>query len=363
MIKLCIPEIGLEEINAVREVLESGMLVQGEKVFEFEKKIEKYLNVKNAIAVSSGTAALHLSLMALGVKSEDEVIVPDFTFPATANVVESVGANCKFVDINLESFCIDANKIEEKITNKTKVIMPVQEFGQSSDMDKIVELAKKYNLKIIEDAACALGTEYKGKKVGTIGDLGCFSLHPRKAITTGEGGIIVTNDDKLAEKVRILRNHGISYENGKAEFVSAGLNYRMTDIQGAMALIQIGKLEKINEKRKELAEYYNEVLKNIKSIKMPKEECYGKHVWQTYHILVQSDIDRNKLINDLRENGIEANFGAYAVHNQHYYKNKYQIEGLENSVYAYEKGIALPLYAKLDKSEIKYIGDTLEKLL
>ena len=269
MIKLCIPSVGEEDVQAIREVIESKNLVQGKKVLEFEKRICDYLKVKNAIAVSSGTAALHLALMALEISSGDEVIIPDFTFPATANVVEAIGGITKFVDIDLDSLCIDTSKIEEQITDKTKVIIPVQEFGQSADMGKIITIAKKYNLKVIEDAACALGAEYKRNMVGTIGDIGCFSLHPRKAITTGEGGIVVTNDDELAEKIRVLRNHGIKYEDGKAQFVLPGLNYRMTDIQGAMALVQMNKLKDINKKRQELAFEYSTLLSKVEGVTVP----------------------------------------------------------------------------------------------
>lgn len=365
MIKLAVPDIGQEELDEVKKVFDSKYLVQGEKVDEFENQIKEYLNVKHAIAVSSGTAALHLALLALDVKPGDEVIVPDFTFPATSNVVEIVGATTKFVDINLDSLCIDTDNIENMITDKTKVIMPVQEFGQSSDMDKIMELAKKYNLKVIEDAACALGAEYKGRKVGTIGDIGCFSLHPRKAITTGEGGIIVTNDDELAEKIRILRNHGLSYINGKPQFVTAGFNYRMTNIQGAIGVVQMKKLETIIQKRIEIAYQYNELLKNIKGITLPAEKSYGKHVWQTYHILLDEKIDRDQLIKKLKDKEIETNFGAYAVHQQPYYKEKYNYKDskFENSIYAYNYGIALPLYDQLKEEDIKYIVAQLDCII
>ena len=214
MIKLSMPDIGLDEFEQIKEVLDSGYLVQGDKVDEFENLVKDYLKAKHVIAVSSGTAALHLALLALDIKAGDEVIIPDFTFPATANVIELVGATPVFVDIDLDSFCIDTKKIEEKISSRTKAIMPVQEFGQSSDMSKTLEIAERYNLKVVEDAACAFGSEYGEKKIGTIGDIGCFSLHPRKAITTGEGGLLTTNSDEYAEKLRILRNHGIKNING-----------------------------------------------------------------------------------------------------------------------------------------------------
>lgn len=365
MIKLTEPDIGEEELCEIKKVFDSKHLVQGDKVEEFENKVKGYLEVKHVIAVSSGTAALHLALLSLGIGARDEVIVPDFTFPATANMVEVIGATTKFVDIKLDSLCIDTDKIEKMITVDTKAIIPVHEFGQSADMDKIVEVAKKYNLNIIEDAACALGAEYKDKKVGTIGDIGCFSLHPRKAITTGEGGLVVTNNDEYAERIRILRNHGLSYVNGRAQFTMAGLNYRMTDIQGAIGVAQMKKLDNINEKRKEIARKYNELFKHMKNIRLPKEESYGKHVWQTYHILLDEKIDRDKLILMLKERQIETNFGAYSVHNQPYYKQKYNLKDKDfiNSNFAYKNGLALPLYIKLEYEEIEYIVKKMETLI
>lgn len=365
MIKLTVPDIGQEELDEVKKVFDSKYLVQGNKVEEFENQIKGYLNVKNAIAVSSGTAALHLAVLAMEVKAGQEVIVPNFTFPATSNVVEIVGATTKFVDITLDGLCIDVEKIESMITDKTKVIIPVHEFGQSADMNKIMNLAKKYNLKIIEDAACALGAEYRGEKVGTIGDIGCYSLHPRKAITTGEGGIVVTNNDELAEKIRILRNHGLSYVQGKPNFVTAGLNYRMTNIQGAIATVQMKKLEAINHKRIEIAKQYNELLKNVNGITLPEEKSYGKHVWQTYHILLNKKYNRDKLIEKLNRKDIETNFGAYAVHRETYYMDKYKYSDYEffNSIYAHKYGMALPMYGGLKHNEISYICNNLKKVL
>lgn len=365
MIKLAVPDVGEEELEEIKKVLESKYLIQGDKVEEFEDSIGNYLGVRHAIAVSSGTAALHLALMALDINVGDEIIVPDFTFPATSNVVEVVGATTKLIDIELDSLCIDINKIESRITQKTKAIIPVHAFGQSADMDKIMELAKKYDLKVIEDAACALGTEYKGEKVGSIGDIGCFSLHPRKAITTGEGGLVVTNNDELAERIRVLRNHGISTIDGKNQFIMAGLNYRLTNIQGAMGVVQIRKLDKINNKRKELALLYNDLLKDCKHIRLPEEKDYGKHVWQTYHILLDDSIKRDRLIEQLKAKGIETNFGAYAVHQQPYYQEKYNCDKSEfyNSIYAHRKGLALPLHNELIKSDIEYIVFELCKLL
>lgn len=358
MIKLTVPDIGEEELNQVRKVLDSKYLVQGDKVDEFENEVKKYLQVKHVIAVSSGTAALHLALLALDIGQGSEVIVPDFTFPATSNVVEVVGATTKFVDIKLDSLCIDVDKIEEKITSKTKAIIPVQEFGQSADMDKILRIAQKHDLKIIEDAACALGSEYKGNKVGTIGDIGCYSLHPRKSITTGEGGLVVTNNDEYAEKIKMLRNHGLNYINSKPQFVMAGLNYRMTNIQGAIGVAQMKKIRNINERRKEIVIKYNELFKDIKNIRLPEEKSYGKHIWQTYHLLLDERIDRDKLIKTLKEDGIETNFGAYSVHSQPYYIEKYKYDSgdFSNSITAHNQGLAIPLYNKLTDFQINEVS-------
>ncbi|MBD5637190.1 DegT/DnrJ/EryC1/StrS family aminotransferase [Clostridium botulinum] len=362
MIRLSVPFIDDNEMNEIKNVLNSGYLVQGNKVEEFENLIKEYLNVKHAIAVSNGTAALYLSLIALDIKPSDEIIVPDFTFPATSNVVENMGAKSIFVDINLDDFCIDTDKIENKINNNTKVIIPVHEFGQVSNMDKIMDLASKYSLRVVEDAACALGAEYKNRKIGTIGDLGCFSFHPRKSITTGEGGIVVTNNDEYARKIRAIRNHGIDYYKEKPKFIYAGLNYRMTNIQGAIGVAQFRKLDEISKARKIIANKYNEKLYNVKGIILPREKEYSKHIWQTYHILLNKNINRDSLIKNLKEKGIETNFGAYAVHEQDYYKNKYNYDDKEfkKSSFAWKQGLALPLYVGIKDNEIDYIVSQLK---
>lgn len=311
--KLAKPYITDKVIDEVVKVLKSGNLVQGEKVAEFETAICNFIGTKHAICVSSGTAALHLALLALGIGKEDEVIVPAFTFPATANVVELVGAKPVFVDINLTDFCINTNQIEEKISSKTKAIIPVHEFGQAADIEKIQEIAEKYKLKIIEDAACALGTEFKKQKIGTFGDFGCFSFHPRKAITTGEGGVIVTNNDEYAEKLRALRNHGIVVENNKIDFKYAGLNYRITDFQAVLGIHQLNDIETEIEHRIKLANIYNSILSENNLIQTPFSSEKTKHVYQTYHIILDKKIDRNEIIKKLKEKGVETNCGAQAL--------------------------------------------------
>lgn len=365
MIKLTSPYIPEKAIVKAVEVLRSGNLVQGKYVKEFEKSLCNYLNIENAVVVSSGTAALHLALLVLDIKKGDEVIVPAFTFPATANVVELVGAKPVLVDITLDDFCIDTSKIEEKITSKTKAIIPVHEFGQSAKMDDIINIAKKYNLRIIEDAACALGAEFECKKVGTFGDMGCFSFHPRKAITTGEGGVIVINDDKLAEKLRVLRNHGISYKDGIVDFVDAGFNYRMTDFQAALGLMQLEEIEDIIEQRIRIANLYDDKLSYNGKIKIPFKYKNRKAIYQTYHILVNDEIDRDNLIMKLKENGIETNLGAQALPCLTYYKNKYKSNEIDfpNAVKAYKKGLALPMGEHINNSIINFITKELINLI
>jgi perosamine synthetase len=361
MIRLAKPHISEEAIKKVAEILRSGNLVQGQYVREFEAALEKYLGVEHAVVVSSGTAALHLSLIAADIGPGAEVIVPAFTFPATANVVEMVGATPILVDITLDDFCIDITKIEEAISPRTKAIIPVHEFGQSADMAPIMELAEKYMLRVIEDAACALGTEYRSKKAGTIGDLGCFSFHPRKAITTGEGGVVVTDHPDFAEKVRSYRNHGISVRNGKINFKYAGLNYRMTDFQAVLGLTQLSEMDSLIGQRIQMARLYDEQLENVDWISTPARIDDRKQVYQTYHVIIDSFVDRDGLINSLKFKNIESNIGASALHMIEYYRNKYNFasDRFINARKAGENGLALPIGNHLDSNDCIVIANSL----
>lgn len=361
MIKLAKPYIPKKSYENIRQVLESGNLIQGEYVMEFERKVQEYLQVPYVKMVSSGTAALHLAMLALDIKPGDEVIVPAFTYPATANAVELVGAKPVLVDINLSDFCIDTNQIEQKITQRTKAIIPVHEFGQPANMKDILFIAEKYNLIIVEDAACALGSEFESKKVGTFGTIGCFSLHPRKAITTGEGGIVVTHDKLLAHKIDLLRNHGAEKNNGKLDFFLAGLNYRMTDFQAAMGLPQLEKIKEIIKVRKKQAENYNASLKEIDWIKIPSTFKNRKHVYQTYHVLIEYKT-RDELIKTLKEKGVETNLGAQALHCLTFYAEKYNYRPNDypNARKAYEQGLALPLGNHLKKGDLEKVVESIK---
>jgi perosamine synthetase len=357
MMRLTIPEIGEEEIQAVVRVLRSGYLVQGEQVQEFERLVAEYVGVRYAVAVSSGTAALHLALLALGIGPGDEVIVPDFTFPATANVVELIGASPVLVDIDLTTFNIDATQIRPAITKRTKAIMPVHLFGQSADMEPVLHLAHEHDLFVIEDAACALGAAYREHRCGTMGHVGCFSFHPRKAITTGEGGMVVTNDDAVAARLRQLRNHGMVTIEGHNQFDCAGFNYRMTDFQGALGAAQMGRLERIIARRVELAGLYHAALADIPNITRPAAMDGVRHIWQSYVVLVQEGVERDGLLCRLREQGVETTIGTYAVSVQPHYART--ARNCPNSRQAYEQSLCLPLHTQMSAADVRTVAECL----
>jgi len=358
MIKLAQPTISEDAIEKVAAVLRSGNLIQGQHVAAFESALKAYVGARYAIAVSSGTAALHLSLMALEITRGDEVIVPAFTFPATVNVVELVGAKPVLVDIHPDDLCMDSSRLEEAVTEKSRAILPVHEFGQAAGLDRILALAGSRGIPVIEDAACALGTEFDGQKIGTFGLTGCFSFHPRKAITTGEGGAVTTGSDAVAEKVRSLRNHGISTASGAPDFVHAGLNYRMTDFQAVLGLFQMGNMDQTIAQRIRLADLYDQALADIPWLTVPHRNARSKHVFQTYHVMIDPKIDRQQLISYLKSAGIETNLGAQAIHCLTYYRQKYHFRPTDfpNAARAYSCGLALPMGPHVGQEEISHIA-------
>lgn len=363
-IPLASPDIRPEDIQEVVTVLESGMLVQGKNVATLENNIAHFLNSSYVAAVANGTATMHLALVALGIGKGDEVIVPAFSYVATANVVELVGATPVFVDIELSTFNIDVTQIEAAITPQTKAIIPVHEFGLACDMEAVMKLAKTHNLFVIEDAACALGASQNGKSVGTFGDFGSFSLHPRKAISSGEGGLISCDDETLLKKVQILRNHGIDMVDGKMEFVAAGFNYRMTDFQAALVNSQLNRLKTTLTCKNQLALSYAEQIQNAKLV-LPSVPSGLVHTWQTYHLLVDPSLNRDSVIALLREKGIGTNYGAQCIPAQQFYQEKYGLDcarRFPNALHAYLQGLAVPLYEKLTTEDISYIATELNKL-
>lgn len=357
------PDIRQEDIDAVVGVLRSGMLVQGEKVEVLERLTKELVNAPHCAAVSSGTAALHLALLALGIGQDDEVIIPAFSFVATANVVELVGARCVFVDIDASTFTIDVTKIDAAVTKRTKAIIPVHEFGLCADMEVIIQIAKKHNLFVIEDAACALGASQKGKVAGSFGDFGAFSLHPRKAITSGEGGLLTTHDEQLDRKVRALRNHGITPGSAPFDFAEAGYNYRLTDFQAALVSSQFNRLKETLKRRDELARRYLKLIVNP-HIELPVVPSDRFHTWQTFHTLVDNYENRESLMRYLKKAGISTNYGAQCIPSMTYYARKYGMDASKqfpNGWAAYTRGLALPLYREVTEDQIDFITSTINK--
>ena len=360
-IPLMVPDIQEPDIEEVVKVLRSGMLVQGERVEALEKSIANYVGVKHAVAISNGTASLHLALVAYGIGRGDEVILPALSYVATANVIELVGAKPVFVDINLETFNIDVEQIESKITERTKAIIPVHEFGLTCDIEGVLEISEKYKLKTIEDAACALGATANKRFAGSFGHVGSFSFHPRKAITGGEGGVLVTNDDQLAEAFRVLRNHGISQENGKMKFVAAGFNYRLTEAQAALINSQLKRLEDILATKDELSKIYLDRLGDVPQIKLPSKPKGRRHTWQSFHVVLDNSINRDALIETLRGSGIGTNYGAQCIPFLDFYQNKYKLnceELFPNALLAFKQGLVLPLYERLISEDLIRVAST-----
>lgn len=354
MIPIAKVNFSKKEENAVLKVLRLGILSQGKEIEEFEKEFAGYIGVKYAIAVSSGTTALHLALIALGLKDQDEIITTPFSFIASTSAILFVNAKPVFVDIG-EDFNIDASKIEEKITSKTKAILPVHLFGNPVNMDEILRIAKKYKLKIIEDACQAHGAEYRGKKVGSFGDIGTFSFYATKNMTTGEGGMITTNNEALYEKLKLLRSHGSSKHY---HHKILGYNFRMTEMQAAIGRVQLKKLDSNNSARIRNALYLGNLLKNINGIKIPQLSGNKKSVFHHFSIiLTKFPLSRDFLVKKLKRKGIDA--GIYypiPIHKQEilvklgYRDNLPIAEGLSKSI------LSLPIHSGVSKKDLDYIG-------
>ncbi|RZB31526.1 MAG: hypothetical protein SRB2_04495 [Desulfobacteraceae bacterium Eth-SRB2] len=358
-VPLAFPSIDQNDIENVIRVLQSGQLVQGSQIKLLEKAVAALIGVEHAVAVSSGTATLHLALLSLGVGPGDEVVVPAFSYVATANVVELAGAKPVFVDILLDTFNIDPYRIEAAITPRTKALMPVHEFGYPADMERIIEIADRYSLPVVEDAACALGAEWKGRKVGAWGKIGSFSLHPRKAVTSGEGGVLTTNDSNLAKFFSIMRNHGIDNASGVMDFVAAGFNYRMTDIQAALVVGQLKRLKTIIAKRNVIMDCYDKELKP-RFFQKPKPPLNGRTTWQSYHIVLNDDVAQTRFLHFLTEKGIGANYGAQCIPVQTYYRKKYGYTSVEFPVAyrAFSQGVVLPIFDSMTENQVSYVIET-----
>lgn len=367
MIRLSKPDLREEDIVRAVEVLRSGMLVQGENVAVFERKLESFASLPHAVAVSSGTAALHLALKALGIGPGDTVLAPAFTFPATANVIETLGAETALCDVDPVLYVVTPEAVAERIAalkgRQLKAVMVVHEFGYPARIAEIADLCRRHGLRLVEDAACALGTVADGHHPGHYGDAACLSFHPRKAITTGEGGAVLTQWADLAEKIARLRNHGMVLTDAEFDFQDAGLNYRLTDFQAALALGQLDRFGNELAQRRILAEIYRRELRDVQSIALP--DIPAGHSLQSYMAVLDVRTSRDEVIRALAEAGIQANLGAQALNCLAYYRNKYGLD--ENScpvaTRLYRSGLALPLYGALTADDVQGIAARLRAVV
>ncbi len=371
MLRLSLPHIDEAAIAAVAEVLRSGQLVQGPQVAAFEFELQALLGCRHAVAVNSGTAALHLALVALGIGPGDAVLVPDFTFPATGNVVRLVGARPVLVDVDPSSYCLTPQAVQAAIAawrgpERLSAVMPVHEFGQPVDMVGLLAVAERQGLAVVEDAACAIGatvdTSAGPRAAGAAGTIGCFSLHPRKTLTTGEGGVLATDDDALAARLRRLRNHGMERGAEGVVFHEAGYNLRLTDVQAALGRAQLPHLQGWIDARRVLAARYRVLLAPLVQaglLALPAE--HPGHSWQTFMTVLVDGIDRAVVIRALAAEGIEANLGAQCLSAQPAFADVAEPSPVARRLFA--QGLALPFCERYGTAEIERVSSTLARVL
>ena len=369
------PQIGDAEIESVVETLRSGWLTTGSKVKRFEEEFSKYLGCSHAIAVNSGTAALHLALDAVGIKEGDEVIVPTMTFAATAEVVLYFKARPVFVDCRPDTLNIDSDQIEKAITSKTKAIIPVHFGGQPCEMDQILRLARKYNLRTIEDAAHALPTSYQDKKIGTIGDVTCFSFYATKTITTGEGGMATTENPEWSDRMRMMSLHGISHDAWKRytkegswhyEVLYPGFKYNLTDVAAALGIEQLKKCDGFWRARKRIAAIYDKAFGDLEEIQTPVRRPGIEHAWHLYVIQLNLEglrLTRNQFIEALREEGIGTSVHFIPLHLHPYYRHKfgYKPADFPNASSVFHRIVSLPIYPKMTEADVESVIGAVRK--
>ena len=371
------PALGADEIRSVVETLESGWLTTGRKVKSFEDDFAPYVGSKHAVAVNSGTAALHLALDAVGIREGDQVIIPTMTFAATAEVVLYFNAKPVLVDCERDTFNLDPRKIEAAITSKTKAIIPVHFGGQPCEMDQILDIARKHNLRVIEDAAHALPAIDHGRTIGTIGDITCFSFYATKTITTGEGGMATTENPEWAERMRMMSLHGISHDAWKRytkegswyyEILYPGFKYNLTDIAAAIGIEQLKKCNEFWETRQRIAMNYAKAFADLQEIQVPSCRNNVQHAWHLFVIqlnLERLKINRNQFIEALREKGIGTSVHFIPLHLHPYYRDKfaYKLEDFPNASAAFECIISLPIYPKMTEGNVRDVIVAVRKLV
>jgi UDP-4-amino-4,6-dideoxy-N-acetyl-beta-L-altrosamine transaminase len=355
------------DVKAVSKTIRSGWITQGPTIEFFETKIAQKVGAKYAIAVANGTAALHAACFAAGIGPGDEVIVPTLTFTASANCVLFCNGTPVLCDIDPTTLTIDLHDAERKITKKTKAVIAVDFAGHSAEWDKLRLIAKKHNLILIDDAAHALGTKYKGKPIGTLADLTTFSFHPVKAITTGEGGMIVTNNKDYFDKMRLFRNHGIikpiNHPAWYQEMVEMGYNYRITDIQTSLGLSQFRKLDKFLHRRQEIALKYIQAFEKIKDIILPPHENWSTHAWHIFPIQFKS-LDRNAIFDKLLKSGIKCQVHYLPIHLHPYYQKKlgYRKGDFPNAEKYFSRCLTIPLFAAMDQKMVNKVIQEIVKV-
>ncbi|MGA3296255.1 MAG: DegT/DnrJ/EryC1/StrS family aminotransferase [Candidatus Bathyarchaeia archaeon] len=369
IIRINQPMIGKEEIDAVTEVLKSGILTEksgmGPRILEFEKEFAKYVGARHAVAVTSGTAALHSALAIAGVKPGDEVVVPSFTFHGTAEVVLMCGAEPVFADIDPDTFTVTADTVEEVMTRNTKALIPVDLYGLPADLDPLRKLARERGVSLIEDAAQAHGAEYNGSKVGSIADMTCFSFYAGKNMTTGEGGMITTNDEDHSEKLRMMRTHG---EHRPYWPVMIGNNYRMSELLAAIGIVQLRKLPSLLEKRRANAHFLSEKVEVLGKVIPPKEPANRKHAWYLYTLRLRGANagKRNKIVERLRSKNVEAAvYYESPLHLLPLYRERLSAsrKPLPETEKACRQVFSLPVHPRLSENEREYVFDTLKRVL
>ncbi|MCL2288030.1 MAG: DegT/DnrJ/EryC1/StrS family aminotransferase [Candidatus Bathyarchaeota archaeon] len=367
MIPINMPKVGEEEAQAVLDVVRKGPLTNalgcGPKVLEFERNYAKFAGVKHAVAVNNGTVALNAALLAVGVRHGDEVIVPSFTFIATAEAVVFAGARVVFADIDSETYTLSPEAVEQAVTSRTRAIMPVDLYGYSADMKALREIVEKHDLALIEDAAQAHGATYQGKPVGCFADAACWSLYASKNITTGEGGVITTDDDKLDDTLRLIRNHG---EREKYTSVLMGNNYRMPEMEAAIGIVQLGKLSSFVAKRRQNAQQLTKILQQSKRLKLPSETESNQHSWYLYtvRLIDGTEEERNLILKELKQKEIGAEaYYVNPVNTMEFYRNNYGKWELPETEKAAKQVFSLPIHPNVTSEQIDYIGRTLLSLL
>ena len=359
-IAMAAPDISEADVQAVAEVVRSGRLALGPKTEEFERKMAEYVGVAHAVAVSSGTSALHLIVRALGIGPGDEVLVPSFTFAASVNAILYEGAKPVFVDIEPDTYNLSPRDLEAKITPRTKAVMAVDVFGHPVEWDEILPVAEKHGLKVIDDSCEALGARYKGEMVGRFGDAAAFAFYPNKQMTTGEGGIIVTNDSELAALARSMRNQGRGSMGAWLEHERLGYNYRLNEMSAALGVTQLARIDRLLARRRQVAEAYNEALAGVEGLRLPAVRPHARMSWFVYVVTLEPGLDSEALMRYLQERGVPTRAYFSPIHQQPYVREILGSDhGLPNTEAIADRTLALPFGPHLDHEDVDYVARVL----